>query len=210
MKEFEQVDKTIVRHGTATPGGGFPVYGDAFAATLNEVDPTLAVTPTNTKGSTENVPLLEAGQLDTGQCTGEVLYEAIAGIGRKPADVKILSAMYSNSGMFIVRADSPYKAVADLKGKPIAWGAAGSGFIVLARASALWMIYLSRIIDGATAGNLSLAQAYIADNTTPENRARSFGLIGIAFGLGFFIGPSLTGYLSARYGLTAQIGRAHV
>ena len=127
------MDKTVVKHGTATPGGGFPVYGDAFAATLNEVDPTLAVTPTNTKGSTENVPLLEAGQLDTGQCTGEVLYEAIAGIGRKPADVKILSAMYSNSGMFIVRADSPYKTVADLKGKPIAWGAAGSGFIVLAR-----------------------------------------------------------------------------
>ena len=126
-------DKTTVRHGTATPGGGFPVYGDAFAATLNEVDPTLAVTPTNTKGSTENVPLLEAGKLDTGQCTGEVLYEAISGIGRAPADVKILSAMYSNSGMFIVRADSPYKTIADLKGKPIAWGAAGSGFIVLAR-----------------------------------------------------------------------------
>ena len=76
------------------------------------------------------------------------------------------------------------------------------GFIILARASALWMIYLSRIIDGSTAGNLSLAQAYIADNTAPENRAKSFGLIGIAFGLGFFIGPSLTGFLSARYGLT--------
>ena len=126
-------DKTTVRHGTATPGGGFPVYGDAFAATLNEVDATLAVTPTNTKGSTENVPLLEAGKLDTGQCTGEVLYEAISGIGRAPADVKILCAMYSNSGMFIVRADSPYKTIAGLKGKPIAWGAAGSGFIVLAR-----------------------------------------------------------------------------
>ncbi|HEX3168955.1 MAG TPA: TAXI family TRAP transporter solute-binding subunit, partial [Burkholderiales bacterium] len=126
-------DKTTVRHGTATPGGGFPVYGDAFAATLNEVDATLAVTPTNTKGSTENVPMLEAGKLDTGQCTGEVLYEAISGIGRAPADVKILSAMYSNSGMFIVRADSPYQTIADLKGRPIAWGAAGSGFIVLAR-----------------------------------------------------------------------------
>lgn len=79
------------------------------------------------------------------------------------------------------------------------------GFIILARASALWMIYLSRVIDGATAGNLSLAQAYIADNTAPEDRAKSFGLIGIAFGLGFFIGPSLTGFLSARYGLTAPI-----
>ena len=73
-----------------------------------------------------NVPLLEEGKLDTGQCTGEVLYEAIAGIGRKPADVKILSAMYSNSGMFIVRADSPYKTVADLKGKRIGVTTLGS------------------------------------------------------------------------------------
>src|SRR3954469_17203491 len=43
------------------------------------------------------------------------------------------------------------------------------GFIILARATSLWMIYVSRMIDGATAGNLSLAQAYIADNTAPEN-----------------------------------------
>ncbi len=125
--------QTIVVHGTATPGGGFPVYGDAFAATLNETDPTLSVQPKNTKGSTENVPLLEAGSLDTGQVTGEVFYEAISGSGRAPADVRILNAMYSNSGMFIVRGDSPYKTIADLKGKLIAWGAAGSGFIVLAR-----------------------------------------------------------------------------
>ena len=126
-------EKTVVIHGTATPGGGFPVYGDAFAATINETDATLSVQPKNTKGSTENVPLLEAGSLDTGQVTGEVTYEAIAGIGRAPANLKILSAMYSNTGMFIVRADSPYKTIADLKGKPIAWGAAGSGFVVLAR-----------------------------------------------------------------------------
>lgn len=125
--------QTIVVHGTATPGGGFPVYGDAFAAALNETDPTLSVQPKNTKGSTENVPLLEAGSLDTGQVSGEVLYEAIFGSGRPPADLRILNAMYSNCGMFIVRADSPYQTISDLKGKPIAWGAAGSGFIVLAR-----------------------------------------------------------------------------
>ncbi len=126
-------EKTVIIHGTATPGGGFPVYGAAFADTINETDPTLSVQPKNTKGSTENVPLLEAGQLDTGQVTGEVTYEAIAGIGRAPANLKILSAMYSNSGMFIVRADSPYRTLEDLKGKPVAWGAAGSGFVVLAR-----------------------------------------------------------------------------
>jgi MFS family permease len=79
------------------------------------------------------------------------------------------------------------------------------GFVILARASALWMVYLSRIIDGATAGNLSLAQAHISDVTAPEDRARSFGLIGIAFGLGFFIGPSITGYLAARFDLNAPI-----
>jgi uncharacterized protein len=126
-------DKTVVLHGTATPGGGFPVYGEAFAATLNEMDSTLSVEPKNTKGSTENVPLLEADKLDLGQVTGEVFYEAISGIGRAKADVRILNAMYSNSGMFIVRGDSPYKTIAELKGKSIAWGAAGSGFIVLAR-----------------------------------------------------------------------------
>ena len=126
-------EKTVVIHGTATPGGGFPVYGAAFAETINEADASLSVQPKNTKGSTENVPLLEAGSLDTGQVTGEVTYEAITGIGRPRANLKILSAMYSNTGMFIVRADSPYRTIADLKGKPIAWGAGGSGFVVLAR-----------------------------------------------------------------------------
>jgi TRAP transporter TAXI family solute receptor len=120
--------------GTATPGGGFPVYGAAFSETINETDASLDVQPKNTKGSTENVPLLEEGKLDLGQATGEVTYEAIAGIGQAPVkNVRILSAMYSQSGMFVVRADSPYKTIADLKGKPVAWGAKGSGLVVLAR-----------------------------------------------------------------------------
>jgi TRAP transporter TAXI family solute receptor len=126
--------KTVVVHGTATPGGGFPVYGEAYAAALNEADATLSVEPRNTRGSTENVLLLERGELDTGQVTGEVAYEAIAGIGRPPATgLRIVNAMYSQSGLFIVRADSPCRRIADLRGKPIAWGARGSGFIVLAR-----------------------------------------------------------------------------
>ena len=78
------------------------------------------------------------------------------------------------------------------------------GLLVMAGAHALWVVFLARVIDGSTAGNLSLAQAYIADNTTAENRARSFALIGIAFGLGFFLGPSVTGYL-VHYGLRAPI-----
>jgi len=78
------------------------------------------------------------------------------------------------------------------------------GFLLLARANALWMIYVSRIIDGSTAGNLAMAQAYISDNTKPEDRAKSFALIGIAFGVGFFIGPSVTGMLVV-YGLAAPV-----
>lgn len=82
-----------------------------------------------------------------------------------------------------------------------------AGLLVMGGARSLWMLYVARIIDGVTAGNLSLAQAYIADNTAPENRSRAFALIGIAFGLGFFLGPSVTGYL-VKYGLRAPIWAA--
>jgi MFS family permease len=78
------------------------------------------------------------------------------------------------------------------------------GFLILAYANRLWLVFLSRIIDGLTAGNLSLAQAYIADVTTPENRARSFGVIGIAFGIGFLVGPGISGFLS-QYGYSYPI-----
>jgi DHA1 family tetracycline resistance protein-like MFS transporter len=70
------------------------------------------------------------------------------------------------------------------------------GFLILAYANALWLVFLSRVIDGLTAGNLSLAQAYISDVTKPEERAKSFGIIGIAFGMGFLIGPAISGFLS--------------
>src|SRR6478672_7131496 len=70
------------------------------------------------------------------------------------------------------------------------------GFLILGFAHTLWVVFLARIIDGLTAGNLTVAQAYIADVTEPENRAKSFGIIGIAFGLGFLVGPALSGYLA--------------
>ena len=71
-----------------------------------------------------------------------------------------------------------------------------AGFLVMAFAPTLWVVFLARIIDGSTAGNLSLAQAYISDVTRPEDRAKSFGIIGIAFGMGFLIGPAISGYLA--------------
>ena len=73
------------------------------------------------------------------------------------------------------------------------------GFVVLGSATTLGVVFISRAIDGITAGNLSLAQAYVSDVTSKENRAKSFGVIGIAFGIGFLLGPAISGYLS-QYG----------
>ena len=75
-----------------------------------------------------------------------------------------------------------------------------AGFILLGFSTALWMVFVGRILDGLTAGNLSLAQAYISDHTAPENRAKAFGVIGIAFGIGFMFGPALGGALG-EYGM---------
>src|SRR5262252_655575 len=125
--------KTQVILGTATPGGGFPLYGDAVTAVINEIEPSLAVAPRNTKGSTENIPLLEAGTLDIALVTGEPAYDAFAGIGRARTELKILAAMYSTPGMFVLRADNPARAIGDLKGRPVAFGARGSGLVILAR-----------------------------------------------------------------------------
>jgi MFS transporter, DHA1 family, tetracycline resistance protein len=73
------------------------------------------------------------------------------------------------------------------------------GFFVMGFATTLWMLFAGRIIDGVTGGNISTAQAYIADVTTEEDRAKGMGLIGAAFGLGFIFGPAIGGILS-RWG----------
>ncbi|NIN66773.1 MAG: MFS transporter, partial [Anaerolineae bacterium] len=59
------------------------------------------------------------------------------------------------------------------------------------------VIFVSRILDGLTGGNISVAQAYIADVTDEQSRARGLGMIGAAFGLGFILGPAVGGALSA-------------
>jgi TRAP transporter TAXI family solute receptor len=127
------IPTTAISLGTATPGGGFPLYGNAFAQVMNAADPSLAIAPRNTKGSNENIPLLEKGELDLALVAGEPAYEAFAGIGRAPVRLKILTAIYSNPGMFVVRADSPYRTIHDLVGQPVAFGARGSGLPILSR-----------------------------------------------------------------------------
>lgn len=76
----------------------------------------------------------------------------------------------------------------------------GIGFLILGFATTLWMLFAGRILDGITGGNISTAQAYIADVTTRENRAKGMGMVGAAFGLGFVFGPAIGGILS-RWGI---------
>jgi len=139
---------------TATPGGGFPLYGGVVADVINAIDPSLRVECRNTKGSTENVPLLEQGAVDLGLVTGEVAIEPFT----RNSGLSIVTAMYSTAGMFVVRGDSPALSIGDLKGKPVAFGARGSGLVVLARTVLDGMgldmerdfsaIYLDRAGDG--------------------------------------------------------------
>jgi TRAP transporter TAXI family solute receptor len=137
--------------GTATPGGGFPLYGDAFAEVINAQDPTLGVQPRNTKGSGENVPLLEAGKLDIALVAGEV---ASAALAKADTRLRIITAIYATPGMFIVPAGSPIRTINDLEGRPVVLGAQASGITVLGRnvLQALGVevqpIYLEKVADG--------------------------------------------------------------
>lgn len=71
-----------------------------------------------------------------------------------------------------------------------------ASFLLLGLARNILLIFASRLLDGLTGGNISVAQSYISDKTTAENRAKGLGLIGAAFGLGFIFGPAIGGSLS--------------
>jgi MFS transporter, DHA1 family, tetracycline resistance protein len=68
------------------------------------------------------------------------------------------------------------------------------GYLLFAFARSLPLLFASRLLDGATGGNIGTAQAVIADTTSPEERARGMGLVGMAFGLGFIFGPAIAGF----------------
>jgi TRAP transporter TAXI family solute receptor len=116
--------------GTATPGGGFPVFGDAFAEVVNAQEPRLRIETRNTKGSTENVPLLEANKLDLALVAGEI---ASAVLGKADTPLRIISAIYSSPGVLMVRGDSAYRSLGDLRGKPVVLGTQASGITALGR-----------------------------------------------------------------------------
>ncbi|MEH1896986.1 MAG: MFS transporter [Nostoc sp.] len=116
--------------------------------------------------------------------------------GAKPNEATLLVAIYSLMqflfaplwGRFSDRYGRRPILLLTLFGSVIAY--AGLGF-----ANSLWMLFLARSLAGIMAGNISTAQAYIADITTPVNRARGMGIIGAAFGLGFILGPAIGGLL---------------
>ena len=80
-------------------------------------------------------------------------------------------------------------------------------FVMLALAHSVTMLFAARIVDGLSGGNISTARAYVADITEPKDRARAYGIIGAAFGLGFILGPALSGVL-AQISVTAPIWAA--
>jgi TRAP transporter TAXI family solute receptor len=136
---------------TATPGGGFPLFGEAFAAMVNAQEPALRIEPRNTKGSTENVPLLEAGKVDLGLVAGEI---AAAALAKPDTPLRIVSAMYSSPGVFMVRGDSPHRSISDLRDRPVVMGTQASGITALGRTvlDALGLpvkqIFLEKAADG--------------------------------------------------------------
>ena len=80
-------------------------------------------------------------------------------------------------------------------------------FVMMALAHSLAMLFAARIVDGLSGGNITTARAYIGDIATDENRAKYFGLLGAAFGLGFVVGPALSA-LFAHVSYTAPIWAA--
>ncbi len=80
-------------------------------------------------------------------------------------------------------------------------------YLWLAAAPMFWMLFAARLLAGAGAGNIATAQAYIADVTTPEKRAKGMGMIGAAFGLGFTVGPAIGGLLAGSNPADAHLAR---
>jgi MFS family permease len=117
--------------------------------------------------------------------------------GASPQLVTLVMASYSAAQLF---AAPLWGRISDRHGRRpvllVSLVGSVASYIWLGAASALWMLFAARLLAGACAGNIAAAQAYIADVTTPENRAKGMGMVGAAFGLGFIVGPALGGVLA--------------
>jgi MFS family permease len=126
--------------------------------------------------------------------------------GASPQQVTLLLAVYSLMQLF---AAPLWGRLSDRVGRRpvlmISMAASVLAYLWIGSAPVLWMLFAARGLAGACAGNIAAAQAYIADITKPEERAKGMGLIGAAFGLGFIIGPALGGLLAGNDPATADV-----
>ncbi len=80
-----------------------------------------------------------------------------------------------------------------------------AGYLLMGLANSVAMLFVARLIDGISGANIGVAQAYLADISSPENRARAMGLLGAAFGLGFVFGPALGGWAGVTFNYSAPM-----
>ena len=115
---------------TATPGGGFPAFGEVFAASIHAADPDLMIETRPSGGSAENIGLLMRGEVDLALVQGAYAHPILD----KPGGPKVLAPMYASPGLFVLRADSPVRSIEDLRGRAVALGTRNSGLTVMGRA----------------------------------------------------------------------------
>ncbi len=144
--------------GTSGEGGGFAVYADAFIDAIKWANQSITVKSVPTRGSVENVPLLQEGKIDIGLVFGEVAQQLFNPTERVPTNLKVISTVYASAGMFVVRADTRYRSIEDLKGRPVIWNGKGSALALQGRyiVEALGFdpdkdfeaVYIDRLTDG--------------------------------------------------------------
>ncbi|MGD9867737.1 MAG: TAXI family TRAP transporter solute-binding subunit [Hyphomicrobiales bacterium] len=120
---------------TATPGGGFQLFGKALIDAIVESGAGLTVEERPTGGSRENLKLLRGSAVDFAQVEGNAARQAFEEEDGKPlaARLKIAAAMYPGPGLCVMRADSPARSLDDLKGKRVIYGTHSSGLTILTR-----------------------------------------------------------------------------
>ena len=151
---------SVLRLGTAMEGGGFVIYASAFVDAIKWANPSLSVKPISTRGSIDNVPLLQEGKIDIGLVFGEMAQELFNPKSGPPTELKVISTVYSSPGMFVVRADTRHHTIDDLKGRPVVWNGRGSGLALQGRyvMDGLGLdpdkdfeaIYIDQLTDGPT------------------------------------------------------------
>lgn len=119
--------------GTAAEGGGFVVYAENFVDAVRWANPSIKIKSLATKGTVENILLLEAGKIDIGLAAGEMVHDLFRRSDGPRTGLHVICAVYSAPGMFVVRADTRYRTIGDLKGCRVAWNGRGSALALQGR-----------------------------------------------------------------------------